>query len=46
MRGSAGRRLLRADSPVARLWAGVAPAGKDASLCPTSMGMGEILTAR
>jgi hypothetical protein len=33
----AGRRLLRGDSPVARLWAGVKPAASNAPLCPTSL---------
>jgi hypothetical protein len=42
----AGRKLLRADSPVARLWAGVTPAAKDAPFCQAMMGLGEILAVR
>lgn len=39
-------KLLRADSPVARLWAGVAPAAKDTPFCEAMMGWGEILAMR
>lgn len=42
----AQRKLLRADSPVARLWAGVTPAAKDAPFCQAMMGSGEILAVR
>jgi hypothetical protein len=41
----AARRLLRGDSPVARLWAGVTPAAMAAPLCPTRLGSDEILRA-
>ncbi|APR79297.1 Hypothetical protein A7982_04644 [Minicystis rosea] len=40
------RRLLRADSTIARLWAGVTPAPDDAPFCQAMMGDGEILTVR
>jgi hypothetical protein len=42
----AGRGLLRADSPVARLWAGVVPAAAGAPLCSAMLGSGEILALR
>jgi hypothetical protein len=42
----AARGWLRQDSPVARLWAGVKPLARDAPLCPTSLGSGEILARR
>lgn len=42
----AARKLLRADSPVARLWAGVTPAAKGAPFCQAMMGSGEILAIR
>ena len=42
----AARRLLRADSPVARLWAGVAPAPQSAPFCQAMLGSGELLAIR
>lgn len=42
----ARRKLLRADSPVARLWAGVAPAQEGEPFCPARLGVGEILAVR
>jgi hypothetical protein len=42
----ARRKLLRADSPVARLWAGVAPAPEEEPFCPARLGVGEILSVR
>lgn len=42
--GLMARQLLRKDSPVARLWASEKPVSRDAPLCPTNLGRGEIIT--